>query len=410
MTHPPKLNKPGSQPFQLNKLGIGHPGFFGTTFRRRSKCLVMKALSVFFVFVFAFVFQVQSQPDAMPPNPLPGTCYVRTAVPDVYEMQERRVLVRPSYTRLEKMPAEYETIEERVLVKPAHKTYLFTPAEFKTVTEEIQVVEPYDEITIVPAKLGVKMDTIEIRPRMGRWEYQTSAGNCQSPDPRDCMVLRYVERPAETKVVPQQVVERDATFAKTQKGGKTATVARQVLVKEATVQEIEAPAEYQTVTRQVLKHGEEVREIEVPAEYAIETVEILKEKGGAPVWEAVDCRLVEFNELPVFYQTGSAILTAGSRQAIDEILLKFLLEKPNLRIEINTHTDARGSAEDNRKLSQSRADAIAERLVSQGIARNRIVAKGYGESRLKNRCKDGVNCLEEEHLQNRRTEFRVLSN
>ena len=380
------------------------------TFLALSNFLTMKKLTILFSFLLAFTFQVQSQPDAMPPNPQPGMCYVRSVVPDVYEMQERRVLVRPSYTRLEKIPAEYKTVEERILVKPAHKTYVFTPAEFKTITEEIQVVEPYEEITVVPAKLGVKTDTIEIRPRMGKWEYQTSVENCQSPDPRDCMVLRYVERPAETKTVARQVVERDATFAKTQKGGKMASVARQVLVKEATIREIEAPAEYQTITRQVLVHGEEVRQIEVPAEYAIETVEILKEKGGAPVWESVDCRLTEFNELPVFYQTGSATLTADSRQAIDEVLLKILLDKPNLRIEINTHTDARGAAEDNRKLSQARADAIAEYLVSRGIQRNRMVAKGYGESRLKNRCKDGVNCLEEEHLQNRRTEFRVLSN
>jgi outer membrane protein OmpA-like peptidoglycan-associated protein len=46
--------------------------------------------------------------------------------------------------------------------------------------------------------------------------------------------------------------------------------------------------------------------------------------------------------------------------------------------------------------------------VSKGIARKRLVAKGYGENRLVNNCADGVSCTEEEHEQNRRTEIKVL--
>jgi outer membrane protein OmpA-like peptidoglycan-associated protein len=48
-------------------------------------------------------------------------------------------------------------------------------------------------------------------------------------------------------------------------------------------------------------------------------------------------------------------------------------------------------------------------LVSKGIDAKRLRGKGYGESQLLNRCKDGVKCSEEEHLKNRRSEFMIIS-
>jgi outer membrane protein OmpA-like peptidoglycan-associated protein len=47
--------------------------------------------------------------------------------------------------------------------------------------------------------------------------------------------------------------------------------------------------------------------------------------------------------------------------------------------------------------------------VEKGIEPRRMIAKGYGETKLVNRCKNGVKCSEEEHLKNRRTEFRIIS-
>jgi len=83
-------------------------------------------------------------------------------------------------------------------------------------------------------------------------------------------------------------------------------------------------------------------------------------------------------------------------------------DKPGLRIELMSHTDSRGDDDYNMALSQQRAQSVVNYLVNKGIARNRLVAKGYGETRLKNRCSNGVNCTEEEHQQNRRTEFRII--
>ncbi|HOW32382.1 MAG TPA: hypothetical protein PLP88_12530, partial [Bacteroidales bacterium] len=48
-----------------------------------------------------------------------------------------------------------------------------------------------------------------------------------------------------------------------------------------------------------------------------------------------------------------------------------------------------------------------EYIISQGIDKSRITAKGYGEHQLTNKCSDGVNCTEEEHQANRRTEFKI---
>ncbi|MEH6307379.1 OmpA family protein [Olivibacter sp. CPCC 100613] len=89
-------------------------------------------------------------------------------------------------------------------------------------------------------------------------------------------------------------------------------------------------------------------------------------------------------------------------------LVKILKDNPTLRIELSSHTDSRGRDKYNMTLSQKRAQAAVDYLVSRGIARDRMIAKGYGESKLLNRCANGVKCSEAEHQLNRRTEFTVL--
>src|SRR5690606_30802308 len=89
-------------------------------------------------------------------------------------------------------------------------------------------------------------------------------------------------------------------------------------------------------------------------------------------------------------------------------LVATLRDNPTLKIELSSHTDSRGSDKYNMTLSQKRAQAAVDYIVSQGIARERMVAKGYGESRLVNGCSNGVKCTETEHQANRRTEIEVL--
>jgi len=60
------------------------------------------------------------------------------------------------------------------------------------------------------------------------------------------------------------------------------------------------------------------------------------------------------------------------------------------------------------RLSERRAKSVVDYIISRGISPERIVSKGYGETRLVNDCGNGVKCTEEEHQQNRRTEILIL--
>ena len=114
------------------------------------------------------------------------------------------------------------------------------------------------------------------------------------------------------------------------------------------------------------------------------------------------------NILNILYEYNSAKLTPTSTSDIDNNLLKLLKDKPNLRVEIMSHTDSRGNDDYNMSLSQQRAQSVLNYLVAKGISRDRLVAKGYGETRLKNKCSNGASCSDEQHQTNRRTEFRIL--
>lgn len=356
------------------------------------------------------VQKVNAQESTLPPNPEPGKCYVRCITPDVWEEKEISVMVRPAYKELTVVPAQYKEVEEKIMIKPATKKYIYHPAEFKTVTETIQIEDPYNALTVHPATFRDSNQVIEIAPATARFEFQGNYENCKSDDPRDCMVLCYVEYPAQYRTIPIKLLNNDAYTTAEKKGGKTITIEKQVIVKDAWVEEVEIPAEYTTITKRVLVKDETVEEKTIPAEYVTETIQVLKEKGGLEVWEEIDCELVDYNILPIFWNFGSATLTPEAKKVIDDKILALMLAKPYIRIEIASHTDSRGSDEANMALSQRRAEAVVNYLVSRGISRDRLVAKGYGETRLVNKCDDGVPCTEEEHKQNRRTEFRVLSN
>ena len=89
-------------------------------------------------------------------------------------------------------------------------------------------------------------------------------------------------------------------------------------------------------------------------------------------------------------------------------IVEAMKDHPTMKISIRSHTDSRGSDKYNLILSDKRAKATMAWIVSQGIAKNRLTAKGYGETQLVNHCKNGVPCSEEEHQENRRSEFIIV--
>lgn len=89
-------------------------------------------------------------------------------------------------------------------------------------------------------------------------------------------------------------------------------------------------------------------------------------------------------------------------------LLYTLIDNPKIIVELGSHADSRGSDEYNLALSQRRADAAVDYVVSQGVDRQRIRSKGYGETKLVNGCSNGVKCTAKQHEANRRTEFIIV--
>ena len=90
-----------------------------------------------------------------------------------------------------------------------------------------------------------------------------------------------------------------------------------------------------------------------------------------------------------------------------EHLLAALRGYPSMKIELSSHTDVRGSDAYNHYLSSQRAQIVVSYLIAQGIRPDRMVAKGYGETKLTNDCGNDVPCSEEQHQENRRTEFMI---
>lgn len=104
----------------------------------------------------------------------------------------------------------------------------------------------------------------------------------------------------------------------------------------------------------------------------------------------------------VFFETGSAQLLDASQQELDR-LYRLLTDNPDMRIQINGHTDNVGEEENNQVLSENRAKAVFDYLLEKGIAEERLAYKGFGENEP-----IASNDSEEGRQQNRRTEFVIL--
>lgn len=109
----------------------------------------------------------------------------------------------------------------------------------------------------------------------------------------------------------------------------------------------------------------------------------------------------------IYYDYNKWDIRPDAAAELDKIV-HLLQENPQIIIELGSHTDSRGTDIYNKDLSQKRAVSAVNYIVSNGISKSRITAKGYGESVLLNKCDDGVKCSEIEHQMNRRTEFKVI--
>lgn len=110
----------------------------------------------------------------------------------------------------------------------------------------------------------------------------------------------------------------------------------------------------------------------------------------------------------IYYDFNKSAIRKGAAQDLDA-LSQLMNLYPSMQIELGAHTDSRGTDDYNLDLSLRRAQSAKEFLIQRGVAANRIRTVGYGETRLRNHCADGVDCSDSEHLLNRRTEVKVLN-
>lgn len=109
----------------------------------------------------------------------------------------------------------------------------------------------------------------------------------------------------------------------------------------------------------------------------------------------------------IYYDFDKYNIRKDAAEELDR-LIEIMQKYPKMKIEMRSHTDSRGSDDYNMKLSHNRAMSAAKYIVKNGIDKDRITFKGYGETVPVNQCTNGVTCSEAEHQLNRRTEFKVL--
>lgn len=107
----------------------------------------------------------------------------------------------------------------------------------------------------------------------------------------------------------------------------------------------------------------------------------------------------------IHYALAQYKIEDDSKSTLDKVV-KILKENPKVKLDVISHTDAQGIDKDNQLLSEKRSRSVVEYLINKGIDKNRLKAIGKGETEIRNRCTNDVDCSDMEHEYNRRTEFK----
>lgn len=108
----------------------------------------------------------------------------------------------------------------------------------------------------------------------------------------------------------------------------------------------------------------------------------------------------------IYYDFDDYEIRPDAAQVLDE-LVAILRTYPDMKILLTAHTDSRGSQKYNQRLSRKRAEYATWYLLKKGINKNRLTYYGYGETQIRNQCREGVDCSDDDHEFNRRTMIRI---
>ena len=145
--------------------------------------------------------------------------------------------------------------------------------------------------------------------------------------------------------------------------------------------------------------------------YIQNTFPVDKTKGGStnvtadlvPVETLIVGDVINLNE--IYFEFDKSNITQEGAFELDRIV-EIMKANPSIEIMVRSHTDTRGTDEYNMSLSNRRAKSTIQYIISKGISQDRISGQGYGESQPKVNC--GADCTEEQHAQNRRSEFMIV--
>ena len=146
-------------------------------------------------------------------------------------------------------------------------------------------------------------------------------------------------------------------------------------------------------------------------EYSLEFInemEVIVDNKRVEIHEG-DNLTNKLNLKPIYFDYNGYKIRESSKAELDKIV-EVMRVRPRISIQVNSHTDSRGKDDFNMKLSQNRAKATMDYIVAHGIEKDRVTAEGFGETRLINRCLNGVKCSDAEHQENRRSEFIIQIN
>lgn len=153
-------------------------------------------------------------------------------------------------------------------------------------------------------------------------------------------------------------------------------------------------------------HPEEISVI-LPDESGVQSQRLFLEKKVVEVKEGDDLAKIFEIENVIYFEFDKSEINTEAEIELAKVL-EVLNLYPTMKLDVRSHTDSRGTHEYNQNLSNHRAQATINWLVSHGVDQSRLSGMGYGETRLINNCTDEVECTEEQHQENRRSEFIIM--
>lgn len=284
----------------------------------------------------------------------------------------------------------------RMVRKPAEK--MGAPQAISgRLGEVVMQLQPYREYILIVVKEGYKTLEISFSTKTAVSGDQVIAGLTLS----NCSTIRGVVRAADGRPVPEAKVRiingctREEKEVKSNAAGEFTYCAETGCVYTLLGEKQGYPATRSEVSLVNTKAGESIDVALKPATVGENTSNNPLGVGTVIVMDKIQ------------YDFNKSVIRNGQARDL-EALARLMSIYPGMEIELSAHTDSRGAAEANLQLSRERAESAKSYVVAKGIDAVRIKAVGYGETRPRNGCTDGVYCTESEYQFNVRTEVKVL--